>query len=146
MKIEIVTKHLSNDAAIRTFIERKIHFALDRINARVRQVTVRLEDESSSSDAFGGSCRIDAALSPMGQVHVSARGGTPFDSVLQAARKMEHAIKHDIDRHRRSARVRHQQAKRKVYAGYRYDEFSSDPTNEPWQEIHDPERNAPQPR
>jgi hypothetical protein len=27
---------------------------------------------------------------------------------------MEHAVKHNIDRHRRSSRVRHQQAKRAV--------------------------------
>lgn len=116
MKIETVIKNVKNDSAIREFIERKVHYALDRVNARVRQVTVRLEDAAVHSNAFDGRCHIDISMFPTGHIHVSASGGTTFDSVLQATQKMEHAIKHDIDRHRRSARVRHQKSKQKFYS------------------------------
>ncbi len=112
MKIEIMIKNIDNDSAIREFIERKVHYALDRINARVEQITIRLEDASGHSHAFDGRCQIDVSLLPTGQIHVSASGGTTFDSVLQATQKMEHAIKHDIDRQRRSAHIRHQKSKR----------------------------------
>ncbi len=45
MKIEIKTKNVKNDPMEREFIQRKLQFALDRIDARVNSVTVRLEDE-----------------------------------------------------------------------------------------------------
>ena len=115
MKIEIVTKNIKNDSMVREFVQRKVHFALDRIDARVDSVTVRLEDEKAKTDAvFDGACRIEVELQPKGHIHVSSHGESAFDCVLQAVRKMEHAVKHDIDRHRTGARIRHQQAKRTV--------------------------------
>lgn len=115
MKIEIKTKNIKNDEMVREFANRKVHFALDRIDARVESVVVRLEDEKAKTDAvFDGCCKIEVELHPRGHIHVSSNGASTFDSVLQAIRKMEHAVKHDIDRHRRSARVRHQQAKRTI--------------------------------
>ena len=85
-------------------------------------MTVRLEDETRDSDAFDGLCHIDAVLYPTGGVHVSAHGDSEFESVLSAIRKMQQAIKHDIDRHRRSSRVRHQHSKDEFYAGLKDDE------------------------
>lgn len=114
MKIEIKTKHIKNPEMVREFIERKIHFALDRIDARIAGVTVRLEDETKDSKKFDGVCRIEVEVIPRGHIHVSSTGESAFDCVLQAIRKMEYAVKHDIDRHRRSSRIRHQQAKRKM--------------------------------
>ncbi len=115
MKIEIKTKHIKNDSMARKFIQRKVHFALDRIDARVDAVTVRLEDEKAKTNAvFDGVCRIEVDLQPRGHIYVSSHGESAFDCVLQAVKKMEHAVKHDIDRHRRSSRIRHQQIKRAV--------------------------------
>lgn len=115
MKIEVVTKNVNDESMVREFVERKIKFALDRVNARVNRVVVRL-DESANSDAFDGVCRIDVMLNPTGQIHVSANGISAFDSILQAARKMEHAIKHDMDRNRSSSRIRHQKSKQDFYS------------------------------
>ena len=113
MKIEIVTKNVENDAMVREFTQRKVHFALDRLGDRVKKVVVNLADERGGSRAFDRHCQIDAYLEPNGQFHVSANGDSPFDSVLQATRKIENAIKHDIDRNRRSSRIRHDKSKRK---------------------------------
>lgn len=112
MKIEIRTKNVHNEPMVREYIERKVHFALDRIDARVDKVTIRLEDQTKDSKKFDGVCRIEVEVHPRGHVHVSSTGESTYDCVLQAIRKMEHAVKHDIDRHRRSAKIRHQQAKR----------------------------------
>lgn len=116
MKIEIVTKNINNSDMVREFIQRKVQFALERIESSVKHVTVRLEDEASKSDVFAGHCQIDVTLNPSRHVHVSANGDSAFDSISQATRKIEHAIKHDIDRHRRSARIRHQQTKQEFYS------------------------------
>ena len=112
MKIDIKTKNVKNDLMVREYVEKKIHFSLDRIGARIDKVTVRLEDETKDSSCFDGVCRIEVEMDPRGYIHVSANGESTYDCVLQAIRKMENAVKHDIDRNRQSARIRHQKAKR----------------------------------
>lgn len=114
MKIEIVTKHIESDQAVREFTDRKIHFALDRIKERIRRVIVKIEDQTKDSPRFVGHCQIDVRLKPKGHVHISSDGDSVFDTVLQATRKMEHVIKHEIDRHRRAAQIRHQHLKQDI--------------------------------
>ncbi len=111
MNIEVVTKHVPDEDQIRNYIEDKIDVAFGRIHTRVKQVTVRLQDESAGSTAFDGSCQIDVLIAPTGHVHVTAHGDSPRNTVMQAIRKMEQAIKNDIDRHRHSARIRHEQSR-----------------------------------
>ena len=112
MKLEIATKNVVRESMVREYIHRKVQFALDRFEDHVREVVVRLEDETKDSPMFRGLCSIEVRLEPRGQVHVSARGESSYDCVLNAIRKMEQAVKHDIDRHRRGARIRHEGAKR----------------------------------
>lgn len=112
MKIEIKTKNVKNEKPVLEFIAKKIHTALDRVDGRVNQVTVRLEDETKDSNRFDGNCRIEVELHPRGHVHVSATSETAYDCISQAIRKMEHAVKHLLDRHRQSSKARHQQGKR----------------------------------
>ncbi len=114
MNIEIVTRNVNNEAVVREDIQQKIQTAMGRFDTRINHITVRLEDESRNSAAFVGLCQIDVMLQPRGHLHVSAHGESVSDCVLQAIRKMEAAVKHDIDRHRRSANIRHQNAKRTI--------------------------------
>jgi ribosome-associated translation inhibitor RaiA len=91
LKIEIVTKNVENDSMVREYIQQKVHFAMGRIGSRVKCVTVRLEDETKDSGSFDGNCRIEIDMKPRGHIHVSSKGESAFDCVLQAIRKMEHA-------------------------------------------------------
>ena len=116
MIIEIVTRNLKNEKQVREFIEQKVHSALDKIDAEVSHVTIRLEDQSPNKDAFDGLCQIDVKLNPRRHVHVSAQSDSAFDSIVQAARKIEHAAKHDVDRHRNSSRIGHRQTKQKFFS------------------------------
>lgn len=112
MKIEILTRNVKNEHMVREFIDRKVNFALERLGVRVRSVMVRLEDETKDSGAFDGICRIEVELEPRGHLHVSSQGESASDCILQATRKMENAVKHEIERGRQSAQTRHQQNKR----------------------------------
>lgn len=115
MKIEILTKNVNDEKSVREYIKQKVHFAMDRIDSRIDQVTVRLEDETKDSAAFDGVCRIEIDMHPRGHIHISANGESTHDCILQAVRKMEHAVKHDIDRHRRSSKIRHQNGKQEFF-------------------------------
>ncbi len=98
MKIEIITSDIDNPRLLREFTQRKVQFAMDRVNAQARRVVIQLENSDSSSQS--GLCRIDVELGRDEQIHVSAHGNSAFESVLQAVRNLETAIKQDLDRGR----------------------------------------------
>ena len=133
MKIEIITRNIDDDSLVRGFIQRKVKFALDRMDERVNHVVVTLDDESGNSSAFKGLCQIDAYLKPKGQIHVSADGQSAFDSILQATRKMENAVKRDIQRSRQSARSGREKSKRRKISSFSEHEKSTtdDESHEP---------------
>ena len=110
MIIDIKTKNLNDKSKVTRFIESKTHSALDRIEERIAKVTIRLEDETKDSNRFDGVCRIEVDVHPRGHIHVSSSGESFYDCILQATRKMEYAVKHEIDRSRKSAKIRHQQS------------------------------------
>lgn len=98
MKIEIITSDIDNPRLLREFTQRKVQFAMDRINAQARRVVIQLKSSNSSTES--GLCRIDVELGCDEQIHVSAHGNSAFDSVLQALRNLETALKPDQDRGR----------------------------------------------
>ncbi len=112
MKIEVKTKNVKKKKRIRTFIDRKIHAVLDRMDSRIKNVSVRLDDQSKTSSEFIGDCRIDVDLFNRRRVHVAAKGESVFECIMNAIRKVEQAVKHELDRSRSAANVRHQQNKR----------------------------------
>ncbi|MFK7767886.1 MAG: HPF/RaiA family ribosome-associated protein [Mariniblastus sp.] len=113
MKIEVKTKNVENKQRTQRFVENTVHSALERLASRIKQVSVRLDDDSKGNSEFIGSCRIDVSLFPRRRVHVAATGETIHECVVNAIRKMEQAVKHEIDRSRSASNVRHQQNKRR---------------------------------
>ncbi len=116
MNIEVHTSGVKSDEKVRQFIDKKINATLDRFQGRIEQVIIKLEDESRGSKAFDGKCRIDARLSPNGNIHITAHGNSPEETVAQAVSKLEQAIVNEIDRHRSSSRIRHEKSKREFIA------------------------------
>ena len=111
MKLEIVTRNVLNESMVRSYIHRKAHFVAQRWVGHIDSMVIRLEDETKHSPRFRGRCSITAQLH-RSEIHVSARGESTYDCVLSALRKMEQAVKQDVDRHRRGARARHEGGKR----------------------------------
>ncbi|MEM7454381.1 MAG: HPF/RaiA family ribosome-associated protein [Planctomycetota bacterium] len=112
MRIDIVTRNIRREKPIRGFIQQKVEFALEKVNSNIEQVDVRLEDRTKKSNAFDGRCTIDVALKPGGTVHVSARAESAFECVVLAVRKMDQAIRNDLDRARNTSRGRQKKAQR----------------------------------
>ena len=112
MKIEIYAKNVKNKKQVQGFIGHKVHTALDRLDSRIKQVSCRINDKSKNQSEFIGDCRIDVDLFPRRSVHVAAKGDSVFECIVNAIRKMEQAVKHELDRGRSSSNIRHQQNKR----------------------------------
>ena len=110
VRIDIVTRNIRREKPIRGFIQQKLGFALEKVNSNIEQVNVRLEDQTRKSNAFDGRCTIDATLSPGGTIHVSAKAESAFECVVIAVRKLEQAIRNDLDRARKTSRGRQKKA------------------------------------
>lgn len=111
MKLEMVTKDVVRETMVREFIHRKIQFAFERFDDQVREVVVRLRDETKNAPVFRGLCSIEVGLEPDVRVQVSARGESSYDCVLNALRKMEQALMQNVDCRWRRSRDRRKDAK-----------------------------------
>ena len=109
MNLEVVTKNIIGEEAVRSYIASKVETAFDRFEHRIDSLTVRLSDETAGSSSFNGLCKIEALLIPRQHLHVDANGQSPFECLGSAIEKMVAALKHDFDRARSSANVRHEQ-------------------------------------
>ena len=119
MHVEIVTKNVDKDGAIRKWIRKKMDVSMDRVRKRVAQITLRLEDGTRAAHGLDGVCRIDVDLRPRGHIHVSSSGESILDCAQQAIQKMEHAVKHEIDRNQSAANIRHRRTKREFIESLR---------------------------
>jgi putative sigma-54 modulation protein len=70
MKVDIRSRKIAIDEALRAHVDSRLRFALGRFGERIAKVTVRFDD---FNDPFGGvekQCLIDVALRPSGSVLV----------------------------------------------------------------------------
>ena len=111
MNLEVVTKHITGEEAVRSYIASKVETAFDRFEHRIDSLTIRLSDESAGSNTFSGLCKIEALLIPRQHIHVDANGQSPFECIGNAIDKMVAALKHDFDRTRHSTNIRHEQSR-----------------------------------
>ncbi len=70
MRTDIRGYQLTISDALRTHIERRLHFALSRFGARILHVAVRLEDINGPRGGVDKRCRIVVALAGAGHVQV----------------------------------------------------------------------------
>ena len=118
MKITIKTKHVKNRVSVESYIDRRIHFALDRMKSRIASVNVFLQDETKGSHRFDGSCRIDIELMTRGNVHVTAHGESPHECFLKAIHTIENKVKTTLQKRNHSSRIRHKKNKRELTSLY----------------------------
>ena len=81
-------------AALQTYIERRIRFALGRFATRVGQVTVRVKTEGK----LGNQCRISADLLPFGQVAVEDSDIDLFAAIDRATGKIGRQFGRELER------------------------------------------------
>ena len=86
--------------AVRSYVERRLRFALGRFGERVGHITVRIRPDGP----FGNHCRIRAEIVPFGQVFVEQSDPDLFTAVDRASGKMGRQFGRELERIR-NARV-----------------------------------------
>ncbi len=87
-------------AALKSYVERRLHFALGRYGGRVGQVTVRIGSEGPAETQ----CRISTEILPFGRVAVDESDPDLFAAVDRATGRIGRLFGRELDR-ARHARV-----------------------------------------
>jgi len=104
MQVEIRTRKIEVDEALRVHVDRRLRFALGRFGERIARVTVRFDDADGARGGVDTRCRIDVALRPSGNVLVEDIDTDLRAVVDRAADRAARAVDRDLQRRRDTGR------------------------------------------
>jgi putative sigma-54 modulation protein len=101
MHIEVRERGIAISAPLRTYIERRLTFALGRFSSRIEKVLVRLQDVNGPKGGVDQQCQVAVVLHPCVTVVFEARDSDVFLSIAQAADKAaSYIVRHFKRAHR----------------------------------------------
>lgn len=101
MRLEIQGVNYGLNDDLKEHVERRLHFALGRLEARIDRVTVRFSDLNGPRGGIDKQCRITVNLIPRGVVRLEGTGDDPFALVDRAAKRVGRAVRRTLERRRR---------------------------------------------
>jgi putative sigma-54 modulation protein len=93
--------------ALRVYAERRLAFALRRFENRARRVLVRLGDTNGPRKGVDARCSITLQLRNGRHIDVEAETAWPFASITLAAKRLNEALRRELEKAQLSARRRH---------------------------------------
>ena len=93
--------------ALRAYAERRLAFALRRFEHRARHVTVRLADINGPRRGVDSRCAIALQLHDGRHLEVEAVTAWPFASITRAAKRLNEALRRELEKAQLSTRRRH---------------------------------------
>lgn len=103
MQVAIHSYHTDLVGALKTYVDRRLRFALGRFGGRVGQVTVRICKQGPSEN----SCRLSTELRPFGRLAVEEVDSDLFAAIDRATNRLGRVFAHELDRVQ-NARVGHE--------------------------------------
>jgi ribosome-associated translation inhibitor RaiA len=100
MRIEIRSPNVDLSMHERTWVARRMGFALGRLAGRIRRIDVVLTDLNGPRGGIDHRCRISATLAPRGRIQVEATDLDARTAIDVAARRIERKVKREIERRR----------------------------------------------
>ena len=91
MKLEMHGKGVPLNRGLRSHVERRLCFALDRFGDRIRKVRVRLHDLNGPRGGEDIRCQVQAWLAPGQMVLVQETRADPFSAVARASDRIGHS-------------------------------------------------------
>lgn len=98
MQISVHNNQADLDEALRSYVERRLRFALARFGNRVGLVTVRIAAEGPDKSR----CRISADMLPFGRVTAGEHGPDLFTAIDRATGAIGRRFARELDRARSS--------------------------------------------
>ena len=93
--------------ALRAYAERRLAFALRRFENRARRVLIRLGDTNGPRRGVDSRCGITLQLRDGRHIDVEAVTAWPFASITLAAKRLNEALRRELERAQLSVRGRH---------------------------------------
>lgn len=94
-------------AALRAYIERRLTFALRRFEHRADHLTVRLADVNGPRRGVDSRCSMSLRLRDGRRIDVEAITAWPFASVTRAAKRLNAALRRELEKSQLAARRLH---------------------------------------
>ena len=91
----------------RTYAERRLAFALRRFEHRARRVLVRLGDTNGPRGGVDSRCSITLQMRDGRHIDVGAVTAWPFASITLAAKRLNEALRRELEKAQLSLRRRH---------------------------------------
>lgn len=104
MNTELKLHHVSPDALLRHYVERRLNFVLGRFGHRIGRVTTRIS-ENASGAARELVCRMSADLHPLGIVTAEASDPDVYTAIDRCAGRLSRQCESKLNR-LRSIRTR----------------------------------------
>lgn len=84
--------------ALRSYVERRLLFALARFGGRIKSVTVRFVDLNGPRGGVDKRCRMLARLVPRGDVRVEKTDGDLYAAIDRAAERLGQSVAREMAR------------------------------------------------
>ncbi len=97
----------TDPGALRAYAERRLGFALRRFENRARQITMRLGDINGPRRGIDSRCSITLQLHDGRHIDVEATTAWPFASITLAAKRLNEALRRELEKAHLSLRGRH---------------------------------------
>jgi putative sigma-54 modulation protein len=92
--------------ALRTYAERRLAFALRRFERRARRVSVRLGDTNGPRRGVDSRCSMTLQMRDGRHIDVEAVTAWPFASISLSAKRLNEALRRELDKAQVSLRRR----------------------------------------
>ncbi len=106
MSLEIRAQNIEISDALRTYIDRRLGFALRKFTDRLGRVTVRLSDLNGPRGGIDKRCQISADVQISQAVSLQAVDADLYAAIDRAAGRLERSLAHSLGRTRESRRGR----------------------------------------
>jgi ribosome hibernation promoting factor len=106
MSLEIRNQNIEMSDGLRSYIERRLGFALRKFTKVLGRVTVRLSDLNGPRGGLDKRCQISANFRPFQAVSLQATDADLYAAIDRAAGRLERSLAHCVGRKRESRRGR----------------------------------------
>ncbi len=98
MQMELRVRHADLEDALRTYLERRLLFALGRFADRIGRIIVRVHDINGPRGGVDKQCQFTVALVRHGSVHLAETDANVYQAVDRAAHRLSICVQRRLKR------------------------------------------------